>query len=137
MEIVLATFVGGILTMVTIFLMQRNKERTLELSKGYEIELIKTKARENRLNQKNKAKLVKHNTTPPRSALDLLKDIDVNKIGGIIDMIQGDDYQTDDNPLDTVMDLVNDNPELVKGFVDGIKGKQQKIDEKDKQYNFE
>jgi len=125
MEIVLATFISGVMAIISIFLLQRNKEKTMLIRMQYEKEMLQLKKKEGRKDKKLAATI---QTKAPTSILDSIKGIDLDKVKGIIDMVQGDDYQ-DGGIVDTIGGIVQDNPEIVQGLLDGLNKSTNKVDD--------
>lgn len=122
MEIVYATLISSFFGILGLMLFQHNKEKNMELKKKYEIELFKLKKRESR---KDKRLASTINTKPESSLLDLAKNIDSNKIGGILEALQGkDDYEDEqDEMLGGIGDIIAKNPDLVQSFLGGLSKK--------------
>lgn len=92
----------------------------MELKKKYEIELYKLKKRESR-KDKQLASTIK--TKPESSLLELAKGLDKDKIGNILEVLQGDDEGDYDDDLGGIGKIIANNPDLVNSFLGGLKSK--------------
>ncbi len=126
-EMIVVSLITTLGMIFSLVLLQRNKERMLELNKKYQIEILKLKKREGRKDKKLVAEL---NPEPPTSLIDSVKGIDLGKVKGLLDMVQGKDYDIDEEPRNDLIGMIGDfaesNPEMVKGFIDGLGKKEEK-----------
>lgn len=110
-------------SIITLLLMQRNWIMRQQILHSYDLELIKLKKREGRKDKKLAATLPdKHK----RGAIDSLRSLDLEKVGGILDFLSKDDEEDNSGILDVVGRVVNENPDLVQGLIDGFGGGKKK-----------
>lgn len=60
---------------------------------------------------------------PTGNILDQLKNLDMDKIQGLLDMLgAGSDVEDDKSPVDKIIQMATENPEIVSKFLGGLKG---------------
>lgn len=119
MEIVLATLISSFFGILGLMLFQRNKEKSMELKKKYEIELYTLKKKEARKDKKLAATI---KTKPDSSIPELLKGLDSSKISSILGALQ-DNEEDEEDSLGGLGSIIANNPDLVNSFISGFKNK--------------
>jgi len=123
-EIVAATLVGSICSIITILLWQRGTWKKMELEHNYNIKRFKLgkkyKLQEQELPKQNQ-----------KSLLDQLKSLDIDKVQAALKFLGSDEEPENEGDLSNILkDLVASNPELVNQFLKGLSdGSKKKTDE--------
>jgi len=65
----------------------------------------------------------KTQTEPTGNILDALKNLDMDKIQGILEALGINEDETEGSPTDTLIKMITENPEIVGKFLGGIKEK--------------
>jgi len=59
---------------------------------------------------------------PTGNIIDLVKNLDMDKIQGILELLGAGEQEQSENPTDTLIKMVTENPELISKFLGGLKG---------------
>jgi len=126
-EIVLATFIGGIFSILSMLMWQHGTFKKMELQHKYNIRRFK-------LGQHYKLKAQElPKETKDTSWIDIISKLDKDKIAGLLDMLPEEPEETEDL-LTTLADFAKDNPELVNSFLSGFKKKSEEINPSERSY---
>jgi len=114
-ELIAVSITSGIFTIIGIMLLQRNWMQKKEMDWKYTIKRYKLG---------KQYKIAESQLPPPasKSTIEKVKGINMDKIGNILDMIQGKDYDTidedeDEDFLNTIIEIAKNNPELTQQFL--------------------
>jgi len=114
-ELIAVSIISGIFGILSILMLQRNWMQKKEMDWKYTIKRYK-------LGKQYKIAESQLPPAPTKSTIEKVKGIDTDKIGNILDMIQGKDYDQidedeDEDFLDTIIDIAKNNPELTQQFL--------------------
>lgn len=124
-ELIAVSFISSIFMLVGIMLLNRNwfqKERfKLEKSNLQAQNRIQIKRMEKELGLTPSRQ---PKEAPTGNILDLIKNLDRDKIENILELLGGGEGETEgEAPTDTLIRMVNENPEIISKFLGGVKEK--------------
>ena len=124
MELIVVSIISGIFSVIAICLLNHNWFKRQHMKYSHEEGMYKLR--------KQYAKPKEPASTPLESAssidlpgiLNLVKGLDADQIGGLLDLLQGGEMPSAvPEGLEGVLsDLIQNNPELVQSFLKGVKG---------------
>jgi len=115
MEIVLATFIGGVMSIIGVMLLNRNWYKRKEMEYKYNIKRFKLGKRY-KLQERDLPKKSEPNW------LEIIGKLDKSQIGNLIDMIP-EDVDDEGDILGSIIQYAQNNPELVQNLLGGLMGK--------------
>jgi len=118
--------VSGVFGLISIQLIQYNffkkKKFDYKLSQAKKIDTLKLQEIRKELGIGKKAPVSEYTAEP--NIIDMVQNLDMDKIKGALSMLQGnDDDLPESNPLSGIGGLIEDNPEIVQGLLEAIKSK--------------
>jgi len=115
MEIVLATFIGGVMSIIGVMLLNRNWYKRKEMEYKYNIKRFKLGKRY-KLQERDLPKKSEPNW------LEIIGKLDKSQIGNLVDMIP-EDVDDEGDILGSIIQYAQNNPELVQNLLGGLMGK--------------
>ena len=122
-ELIAVTFVSSIFGLMGIMMLQHNwfKRENFKFQKSNIMaeNRLKLRKMEKELGLSGN-KGMSNTSAPSGNILDQLKGLDLDKIQGLLSLIQkpSEEYETEDNPLGQI--LKNVPPEVIQGFLKGL-----------------
>jgi len=130
----------GLLSIATVYAISQANLRSYMKKKNFDLEIQAEKLKLQKLRKEMNLTTKKQNEpeTPDTGLLGQLANLDIDKIQGLLKMVQKSDDLDYDEPegeagiMDTITNIANENPELVKQFIGKLKAGPE--GESDQQY---
>ena len=129
--LIAVAIISGVFGIISIQLIQYNyfkkKRFDFKISQAKKLDTIKLQQVRKEMGISKNAKITEY--VPEESGvIDMIKNIDMDKIKGALSMLQGDD---DEEPpaLGGIAGFIEENPELVNNILSGLKDSKHKDNE--------
>jgi hypothetical protein len=122
-SIAVASLIGGIFSVLGLLLYQHGVYKKLSIEHDYNIKRFK-------LGKRYKLKERELPKAQNKGWLDIAKNLNPNQISQLLDFLPDNPGLTEESEgfEGILSDLIQNNPELVKGFIDGISNKKEPQD---------
>jgi len=117
-EIVLATFIGGIFSILSMLMWQHGTFKKMELQHKYNIRRFKL-GQHYKLKAQELPKEVKDT-----SWMDIIKKLDKDAISNLLDLLP-EEPEEESDILGVLADFAKNNPEIVNSFLSGLGKKKE------------
>lgn len=122
-----AMIVTGLIMNVFFIFVYLLSQRSWFLKENFKIQKSNIMA-ENRIKLKKLEREMGVSHTPVKeeptgNILDLIKNLDIDKIQGILELLGVNEEEQTGSPIDTLVKMATENPEIVSKFIGGLKEK--------------
>ena len=130
--LIAVAIISGVFGIISIQLIQYNyfkkKRFDFKISQAKKLDTIKLQQVRKEMGISKNAKITEY--VPEESGvIDMIKNIDMDKIKGALSMLQGDDDDGDSPALGGIAGFIEENPELVNNILSGLKDSKHKDSE--------
>lgn len=141
MELVYCAIISTIGFLTGLLYLDKSFYRRLQWKRDYEIDMLKLQKKEARTDRKLasrlKVKAPKGKIEGIMDWINVIKDLDPEKISGLLNLLPDntvEGLEEGDDLVSIISTFASKNPDMVKGFIDGISSKDVKEPEAPQNY---
>ena len=133
-SLIAVAIISGVFGIISIQLIQYNyfkkKRFDFKISQAKKLDTIKLQQVRKEMGISKNAKITEYSAPEENNIIDLIKNVDMDKIRGALSMLQGGDDEEESPPLGGIAGFIEENPDMVNSILQGLKDNKNQGQEK-------